>query len=73
MKLNGFENYLITESLLKYRDQVEKEISKPCKRTGGTSIIAPGYYTMIIKDLINKVDDLTEKKYIKNRKANEDK
>ena len=70
MKLNGFENYIITEAVNHYKDKAEKEVAKLEKangKDGKTCLIAPGYYTMVCKDLLYKIDRLTLKSYIKER------
>ena len=59
-KFNGMESHLIVEALNYYIIQVEKDIleaEKECKR----SIFAPGFYTNVSKELIDKVKSMTKK------------
>ena len=74
MKLNGFENYIITEAVNNYKESAEAEIlelEKKYKRnslmTNKRHIIAPGYYTQVCNDLLYKIDKLTLTSYIKER------
>jgi len=66
MKLNGFENYIITEAVNYYKETAEEEVKK-LDEAGKRSMIAPGYYTQVYKDLLYKIDKLTLKSYIKER------
>ena len=66
MKLNGFENYIITEAVNNYKESAEAEILE-LEKTGKRPIIASGYYTQVCKDLIYKIDRLTLTSYIKER------
>jgi hypothetical protein len=66
MKLNGFENYIITEAVNYYKETAEEEIEK-LEKSGKRSMIAPGYYTQVCKDLLYKIDRLTLASYIKER------
>ena len=66
MKLNGFENYIITEAINNYKELAEAEIETLTK-TGKRPIIASGYYTQVCKDLLYKIDRLTLISYIKER------
>ncbi len=66
MKLNGFENYLITSAVNHYKELAEEEIAKR-EKDGKRSLIASGYYTQVCKDLLYKIDKLTLTSYIKER------
>ena len=66
MKLNGFENYIITEAVNHYKEVAEEEIAK-IEKSGKRSMIASGYYTQVCKDLLYKIDTLTLTSYIKER------
>mgnify|MGYP003140165423 CR=1 FL=1 len=66
MKLNGFENYIITEAVNHYKEVAEEEIAK-IEKSGKRSMIASGYYTQVCKDLLYKIDKLTLTSYIKER------
>lgn len=66
MKLNGFENYIITEAVNHYKETAEEQIEK-LEKDGKRSMIAPGYYTQVCKDLLYKIDRLTLVSYIKER------
>jgi len=71
MKLNGFENYIITEAVNMYKTACEKEIKENNAKTDGKRFIfAEGYYTTVCNDLLYKIDqDFTTKKYITQRDA----
>jgi len=59
-KFNGMESNLIIDALQFYVAQVEKDILE-LEKEGKTSIFAPGFYTMISKDLKDKVKSMTKK------------
>ncbi len=59
-KFNGMESNLIIDALQFYVAQVEKDILK-IEEDGKRSIFAPGFYTMISKDLKDKVRSMTKK------------
>jgi hypothetical protein len=60
-KFNGFEKNLITTALHYYVTNLEEEIEAAAKG-GRNPIIAPGFYTMMKKELIQKVELLSKKK-----------
>jgi len=62
-KFNGMESNLIIDALQFYVAQVEKDILE-LEKEGKTSIFAPGFYTMISKELINKVKSMTKKEKV---------
>ena len=59
-KFNGFEKGLIVDALNYYVSNLEVEIEEADNGDRNT-IIAPGYYTMVKKELIDKVESLTKK------------
>ena len=59
-KFNGMESNLIIDALQFYVAQVERDILK-MGEDGKRSIFAPGFYTMISKDLKEKVKSMTKK------------
>ncbi len=61
VKFNGFENYVIKKALNDFSSKMEAEIEQ-AETDGNRSIYAPGFFDMICKDLINKVDGMTLKK-----------
>jgi putative heme iron utilization protein len=60
-RFNGFENYFITNALEHAIIQAEDDILE-LKREGKSSIFASGYFNMIGKDLLQKIDHMTIKK-----------
>jgi len=60
-KFNGFEKSLIVDALNYYVANLEAEIEAAAKGPKNP-IIAPGFYNMIKKELIEKVELLTKKK-----------
>jgi|TARA_R100000501_G_C2604442_1_gene100649 hypothetical protein len=63
-KFNGMESNLIVDSLNYYVANLEAEI-KEMETNGRNSIFAPGFYTMISKELIDKIKkDMTKKQKI---------
>ena len=63
-KFNGMESNLIVDSLNYYVANLEAEIKK-MEENGRNSIFAPGFYTMISKELIDKIKkDMTKKQKI---------
>ena len=59
-KFNKMESNLIIDALQFYVAQVERDILK-MEEDGKRSIFAPGFYTMISKDLKEKVKSMTKK------------
>ena len=57
------ESDLITTSLKAYVEELESEI-KQMEENGKRSIFAPGFYTMIGGELINKIKDMTKKQKV---------
>ena len=63
-KFNKMESNLIVDSLNYYVANLESEI-KQMEENGKPSIFAPGFYTMIAKELIDKVQkDMTKKQRV---------
>ena len=60
-KFNGFEKGLIVDALNYYVANLEAEIAAAAKGDKNP-IIAPGFYNMMKKELIEKVELLTKKK-----------
>ena len=54
---------LLTTSLTAYIEELESEI-KQMEENGRRSIFAPGFYTMIGSELVNKVKDMTKKQKV---------
>ena len=59
-KFNGMESNLIIEALNYYVAQVEEDILE-AEKDGKRCIFAPGFYTMISKELKDKVRSMTKK------------
>ena len=59
-KFNGMESNLIIEALNYYVTKVEEDILEAAK-DGKISIFAPGFYTNVSKELIDKVKSMTKK------------
>ena len=59
-KFNGMESNLIIDALQFYVAQVEKDILE-LEKKGKTTRRAPGFNTMISKDLKDKVKSMTKK------------
>ena len=62
-KFNNMESNLLTTSLTAYIEELESEI-KQMEENGKRSIFAPGFYTMIGSELIDKIKDMTKKEKI---------
>ena len=60
-KFNGFENYFITNALNHAIEEAEAEIVS-LEQDGKRPIFAQGYFTMVGKELIEKVNSMTLKK-----------
>jgi len=57
-KFNQMESNLIIDALNSYISQVEKDILE-MEKSGKPCIFAPGFYTMISKELQEKVKAMT--------------
>jgi len=63
-KFNKMESNLIVDSLNYYVANLESEI-KQMEENGKQSIFAPGFYSMIANELIDKVQkDMTKKQKV---------
>ena len=58
-KFNQMESNLLVDSLNYYVANLESEIEK-MEENNKRSFIAPGFYTMISNELIDKVKELTK-------------
>ena len=61
-KFNGFEKYFIQTALKSAIEQAEEDVLA-AEADGKRSIYAPGYFTMVGNDIIDKVNSMTLKKY----------
>ena len=61
-KFNGFEKYFIQTALKSAIEQAEEDV-KAAEADGKRSIFAQGYFTMVGNEIIDKVNDMTLKKY----------
>ena len=59
-KFNKMESDLLIDGLNYYVAELEAEIEQ-MEDIGKTSIFAPGFYTMISTELIDKVKEMTKK------------
>ncbi len=62
-KFNKMESDLLIDSLNYYVAELEAQI-KEMEEDGKRSIFAPGFYTMISTELIDKVEDMTKKQKV---------
>jgi len=60
-KFNGFEKYFIQTALKHAIEQAEEDIQE-MEREGKNSIYARGYFNMVGKELLEKVNYMTLKK-----------
>ncbi len=61
-KFNGFEKYFIQTALKAAIEQAEVDVLA-AESNGKRSIYAPGYFTTVGTEIINKVNDMTLKKF----------
>jgi len=61
-KFNGFEKYFIQTALKSAIEQAEEDV-KAAEADGKRPIYAQGYFTMVGNEIIDKVNDMTLKKY----------
>jgi len=64
-KFNGMENFMLQKALESHVKQLEADILHLESKEGKRSMIAPGYFTMIGKDLSIKLDEMTIKAHLK--------
>ena len=60
-KFNGMERMLINEALQNHALNLEAEVQEAVDK-GKNPIFAQGYFSMVIKELLGKVDTMTRKK-----------
>ena len=63
-KFNGMERLLINEALQNHALNLEAEVQASID-AGNNPIFAKGFFTMQIKELLEKVDTMTRKKDLK--------
>ena len=61
-KFNGFEKYFIQTALRHAIEEAEKDVLA-AEADGKRSIYAPGYFTMVGNEIIDKVNSMTLKKF----------
>ena len=61
-KFNGFEKYFIQTALRSAIEQAEVDVLD-AESKGKRVIFAPGYFTMVGNEIIDKVNSMTLKKY----------
>ena len=61
-KFNGFEKYFIQTALKHAIEQAEVDVLA-AESNGKRSIYAPGYFTMVGTEIINKVNSMTLKQF----------
>jgi hypothetical protein len=61
-KFNGFEKYFIQTALRYAIEEAEKDVLA-AEADGKRSIYAPGYFTVVGNEIIDKVNSMTLKKY----------
>ena len=61
-KFNGFEKYFIQTALKSAIEQAEEDVLA-AEAEGKRSLYAPGYFTMVGNEIIDKVSSMTLKKY----------
>ena len=61
-KFNGFEKYFIQTALRHAIDEAEKDVLA-AEAAGKRSLYAPGYFTMVGNEIIDKVNSMTLKKH----------
>ena len=61
-KFNGFEKYFIQTALKQAIEQAEEDVLA-VEANGKRSIYAPGYFTLVGNEIIDKINNMTLKKY----------
>ena len=61
-KFNGFEKYFIQTALKHAIQEAESDVLAT-ESEGKRSLYAPGYFTMVGNEIIDKVNSMTLKKY----------
>jgi len=65
-KFNGFERGFIEDAIKHYTEEAEKEVKKNKEKSLKRLLFAEGYFTMVGQEVINKVNDMTLKKFRNN-------
>ena len=65
-KFNGFENWFITTAVKAAVAKAENDVIE-AEKGGKRLIYAQGYFTMVGKDILDHIDELTVKSAIKER------
>lgn len=60
-KFNGFENWFLKTAIEHAVEEAEEQV-KEAEKKGNHPIYASGYFTMVGKDLMSKIDGMTYKK-----------
>ena len=63
-KFNGFENYFITTALRHAIEEAEVDVLAT-ESSGKRSLYAPGYFTSVGNEIIDKVNNMTLKSHRK--------
>ena len=61
-KFNGFEKYFIQTALKQAIEQAEEDVLA-IEADGKRSIYAPGYFTLVGNEMIDKINYMTLKKH----------
>ncbi len=61
-KFNGFEKYFIQTALRHAIQEAETDVLA-AESAGKKSLYAPGYFTMVGNEIIDKVNSMTLKRY----------
>lgn len=59
-KFNEFELWMLTNAIHGYVQQAENDI-KLAEADGHRSLFAPGYFTIVGKELLDKVESMTKR------------
>jgi len=59
-KLNEFEAWFLKQAGANFVEQAEEDV-KNAENDGKRSLFAPGYFTMVWKEISAHIDDLTNK------------
>jgi hypothetical protein len=64
-KFNEFELWFMTNAIHAFIEQAENDV-KAAEADGHQSLFAPGYFTMVGKELLDKVESMTKRKTKRN-------
>jgi hypothetical protein len=59
-KFNEFELWMLTNAIHAYIQRSENDV-KAAEADGHRSLFAPGYFTMVGRELLDKVESMTKK------------